>query len=140
MSKKIIMIIVVLLVIVTVGSIYYFKIYMNEKNILERYLEEHKYSCVGNNCTKKEKDVKYSFDLKNRDLYISKDKYSVAVGTKSPILRFKNSNKLCNYEIDNYEVGDLIDDNFTYDKDCEEYIEDINVYIEEYKTIVNVIK
>ncbi len=137
MKKKIVMLVIVLLLIVSIGAIYYFKIYMGDKNTTEMYLEKNNYSCVGNNCTKKEKDVKYNYDVKTKDLYISKDKYVLVVGSNYPVLKFKSGNEVCNYEIDDYKVGDYVTDEYSYDKDCQEFIEEINMYIDEYKKIVN---
>ena len=140
MKKNIFLIILVLIIIVSFGCIYYFKIYMSDRNVLERYLESKGYSCIGNNCTKKDKDIKYNYDLKSKDLYISKDKYVLVIGNNSPVIKFKSNSKICNYDIDDYKAGDYVTEEYSYDKECEEYIDDINVYIEEYKSIVNINK
>ena len=136
MKKNIILIICVLLIIISFGVIYFFKIYNSDKNVMERYLESNGYTCVGNTCTKKNKDSKYNYDIKTNDLYVSKDKYVLVIGDNYPVIKFKSSSRVCNYEIDNYRVGDHVNSKFSYDKECEEYINDINVYIDEYKNIV----
>ena len=137
MKRKIIILVLVILLIILAGVFYYFKIYMSDRNVMERYLASNGYNCVGNNCTKKEKSIKYNYDLKTKDLYVSTNKYAIAIGYKYPILRFKSGGKVCNYEIDDYKVGDHITKDFTYESDCQDYIEEINMYIDVYKKIVN---
>ena len=137
MKKKITILVSVLVFILVLGTIYYYKIYMSDRNIMLRYLEGKKYTCVGDNCTNNDKKVKYNYDLKTDDLYISKDKYVLVIGKNYPVLKFKNGNKVCNYEIDDYKIGDHITENYSYEKSCQEYIEEINMYIDEYKMIVN---
>lgn len=136
MKKNVILSILILIIIISIGAIYYFKIYMSDRNVLSRYLQEHDYACVQNTCTKKNKEHKYSFDIKDKELYISNNKYRLTIGESSPVLLFKNGNKQCSFDIDNYKRGDKIDWNLSYDTECKEYIDEINQFIEEYNKIL----
>ena len=119
MKRKIIILVLVILLIILAGVFYYFKIYMSDRNVMERYLASNGYNCVGNNCTKKEKSIKYNYDLKTKDLYVSTNKYAIAIGYKYPILRFKSGGKVCNYEIDDYHGFTFIKYDTLTDGECE---------------------
>ena len=136
MTKKIILSVLVLIIIISIGAMYYLKIYMSDRNVLSRYLQEHEYACVQNTCTKKNKENKYSFDIKSKELYISNNKYRLTIGESSPVLSFKNGNKQCAFNIDNYKRGDKIEWDLSYDNECKDYLEDINKFIDEYNKIL----
>ena len=136
MKKNIIIVILVLFVVFITGYIFFTKVYMSDKNKLSRYLVSKDYICIEETCTLKKKNVKYMMDLNKRELYISNEIYNLSIGSEYPILRMKNGNKKCSYYIDDYKRGDLITNKFSYDKDCKQYIDDINDYIEEYMVII----
>ena len=136
MKNKIIILIFVLAVLLLFGSIFYSYIYMSDRNLLNRYLISKGYTCIEETCTMKKKNVKYMFDLSEQEFYISNDEYNLNVGREYPILKVKNGNRKCTYQIDNYKRGDLITEEFSYDNRCKEYIEEINKYIKEYINIL----
>ena len=136
MKKNIIIVVLVLIVIFATGYVFFTKIYMSDKNLLNRYLVSKGYSCIEDTCTLKKKNVKYMFDVKEQEMYISNDEYNLNIGEEYPILKVKNGNRKCSYYIDDYTRGDIITDEFNYDKECKEYIKDINKYIEEYMNII----
>ena len=131
MKKKIIGLIFILAVIITSGYIFFSKVYMNDKNVLNRYLVSKGYSCIENICSLKKKSVKYTMNIKDKELYISNDDYTLNVGNSYPVLKLKNGNKKCSYHIDNYKRGDKVTDDFTYDKSCEKLLDEVNKYINE---------
>ena len=137
MFKKILILIIVLLIISITGYLFFTKVYMSDKNLLNRYLDSKGYSCIGNICTLQKKTVKYVFDIKDQEMYVGNDEYNLNVGKDYPILKVKNGNRRCSYQKDNYRRGDLITKDFSYDKECKEYIDDINKYIEEYMCIIS---
>ena len=86
MKRNIILSILILIIVISIGAIYYIKVYMSDRNVLSRYLQEHGYACVQNTCTKKNKEHKYSFDIKDKELFISNSKYRLTIGENYPIL------------------------------------------------------
>ena len=45
-------------------------------------------------------------------------------------------NKKCIYQVEDYKIGDFITKDYSYDKECEQFIEEINNYIKEYGNIL----
>ncbi len=134
MKKYILIPILILIVIISFGSLYYFKIYMSERNILNRYLESKSYSCIENICTKKNKDDKYTFDTKDKTMYISNNKYILTIGDNNPSLKLKNGKETCNYELNDNEKHITLD--ISLDNKCKQYVEEINKYIDVYNKIL----
>ena len=136
MKKGIIIFILVICILVSIGSIYYFKIILSDNNKLKRYLEKSGYACIENNCSKKDNSIKFNFNTKEQVLYVSNNEYILTISSNYPTLKIKNGKKICNYEVDNYKVGELIEWNMNYDKECKEYLTDVNKYIKEYNKIL----
>ncbi len=136
MKKKVVILIMVLSIVLLFGYLYYSKIYMSDKNLLNRYLDSMGYTCIEDMCTLRKKNVKYSMNIKEQELYISTDEYNLSIGKEYPILKLKNGNKKCIYQIDDYKRGDLVTEEFSYDKDCKNYIDAVNDYIKEYMRII----
>ena len=136
MKKKIIGLVLVLIIIFLFLYFYFTKIYMNDKNLLNRYLNSKGYSCIEDTCTLKKDNTKYVMDVKTKEFYVSNNKYNLSIGDGYPSLKIKSGNKKCVYQMNDYKVGDLITEEFSYDKGCETYIKEVNKYIKDYMTIL----
>ena len=75
-------------------------------------------------------------NINNKDFYVSNDKYNLSIGSNVPNLKLKSGNKKCIYQVEDYKIGDFITKDYSYDKECEQFIEEINNYIKEYGNIL----
>ena len=69
-------------------------------------------------------------------MYVETPKYRLTISDSTPSLEVKNTETVCTYTKGDYSLFTLVDNTFIYEKKCEDYIKDINKYIEEYKAIV----
>lgn len=126
-----------IITILIVGSIaYFFLVYLSDSNSLKRYLKSQGYSCSKKICKKEINDEKFEFNYKKAKLMITNDLYVLNINTKTPELEIKKDEYICTYRKDNYELGQSIDESFTYKPKCEKYILDINKYLKEYQTAI----
>ncbi len=136
MLKRVIIIVFVLFIIFIMGYFYYTKVYMSDANILNRYLNSKGYSCIEEICSLEKDKVKYNMNINSKDFYVSNDKYNLSIGSNVPNLKLKSGNKKCIYQVEDYKIGDFITKDYSYDKECEQFIEEINNYIKEYGNIL----
>ena len=74
--------------------------------------------------------------IENAIIQINIDKYNLSIGSNVPNLKLKSGNKKCIYQVEDYKIGDFITKDYSYDKECEQFIEEINNYIKEYGNIL----
>lgn len=140
LNKKnylIIIIPIILVVLLTIGIALFVFITNNNSNKLKNYLSEVGYKCNKKICTKQIDNANYTFNYKDIVLYIENDDYRLTLSDSTPALEIKKDEYVCTYTKADYTTFTLVDDNFIYEKKCEDYIKEVNNYIEEYKSIVN---
>lgn len=127
---------IILVVLLILGIALYVFVITSPSNKLKKYLEEIEYTCNDKTCTKEIDTIQYTINYKDISMYIENTEYRLTISESTPSLEVKNTEIVCTYTKGNYTRFTMIDDTFIYDKKCEDYIEDINKYIEEYKAIV----
>lgn len=136
--KSILIIIVIVIILMSGSGIgIWFKEYNEPVNRLKRYLVNNKYDCGNSTCRKEKDNITYTISFKNDSYQVSNDVYTLNISRKTPYIVLKGSTKTCAYEKEDYEPLELIDDEFTYNKDCARYIDDINESIKKYHSILN---
>ena len=128
-NMNIIIFSVTLSLLVVGGFAYFFLIYRSDANMLKRYLIKEGYTCNNKTCNKKIKDMSYSIDYKDNTLRATNKLYQIDLSKNHPVLEVKSNDLICEYEKDNYNGTDRIDESFTYNNVCKQYIEDVNTVI-----------
>lgn len=114
-----------------------YKVYNEPTNKLKRYLSNNGYECGKSLCRKEKDKVTYSVSYKKDSYQIIKDLYTINISKKKPYIVFKVDDKVCTYEVDDYKAFSLVDNTFTYDKDCAKYVDEVNKGIKDYKNILS---
>lgn len=142
-SKKnyITMILPIIFFLIIIIVIAYLVFFGNSSgNKLKSYLEQIGYTCNNEICTIEKDNKIYTYNLNNLKLIIDDMNYNITISENTPILEVKNKQTICTYTKPNYTIFTLVDDTYLYDNNCEDYIDIINNYIEEYKEVLTAAK
>lgn len=132
----VVMIILVVSILLLVGVIAWFVfVYNSESSKLERYLKDEGYECNNATCSKVNNNDVYLIEYKNDIMMVDNAEYQVRVGKITPMLDLKKKKLVCSYMKEDYSLGMKIDETFVYNSDCQDNMELVNKYIEEYQTI-----
>lgn len=141
-SKNILLIILLVITIVLLITIlaYFFLVYNTPTNKIKRYLTKQEYSCTKNVCIKKTSTDKITISLKDGHLEASNNLYEFYLSETTKSLNIKKTQKVCYYAKENSTAFSTVDDTYTYDLQCEQYIKNVNEYIDTYKKIFTTTK
>lgn len=129
---------IVLSIILILTIAYYVFVYSSSSNKLKRTLLENEYSCNKQVCTKEQNNTHYSIDYKNIIFSVDTNNYHMTVNTNTtPSLEIKSKEYVCTFTKIDYSSLQHIDNTFLYDRQCENYIEEINKRTDEFKSLLD---
>ena len=129
-------IISIAVLIILLACLYYFLIYRKPSNILKRYLIKEDFTCEKSICSKEIDKINYDVNYKKGTINATYSKYILSTESDNVKLLIKGTNKSCIYTNNDNVIGKEIDNSFTYNTECKEYIEDANKILEIYNEIL----
>lgn len=135
----IIIILPIILILLLVAFIaYYVFVISNPSNKLKRVLLDEGYICNKQSCIKETNNINYTINYKDFIMTSENNEYRIQISyDKTPTIELKENEYICTFIKSDYEKLTHVDKSFSYNKQCEKYLQDINKNIDTFKDIFN---